>query len=219
MKLTRDVSLSNFEFWSGAKDLVDKLSDKELDQIEGILEESYPDGMTDSELNDLFWFDGNMIAEWLGYEKEDDILLRDDPDHWFSKAAEMIGLIMDEIVPEFEEKDLTEFFERTGMDMDQFLHEDGYKQYIAEISDCSIEEAEENDYFSDYEDTVKYLQLGEWKKEAEDSQNVTDREKLKNTVVMVLREQTDELDYDDKEKAEKIADELDTFDLETDLER
>ena len=69
MKITsEDKRLRDFDFWSGAKDTVDYLTSDELDTIEDILEDAYPDGMTETQVNDLFWFDTDVIAEWLGYE-------------------------------------------------------------------------------------------------------------------------------------------------------
>lgn len=44
MKIYKEESLSNFEFWSGAKDFAEKLTDNELDQIEDnltVLHNSY----------------------------------------------------------------------------------------------------------------------------------------------------------------------------------
>lgn len=78
MKITTEKSLRNFDFWSGAKDTVKYLTDEELDRIESILEEEYPDGMDVTELNDFFWFDDDTIAEWLGYTDFEEIMHRDD---------------------------------------------------------------------------------------------------------------------------------------------
>lgn len=77
MKLFKEESLSNFEFWSGGKDTAEYLTEQEFDQIETILEELYPDGMSDTELNDLFWFEDDTIAEWLGYSSFEEIMNRD----------------------------------------------------------------------------------------------------------------------------------------------
>ena len=63
-----DKGLRDFDFWSGAKDTVGYLTSDELDTIEDMLEDAYPDGMTETQVNDLFWFDTDVIAEWLGYE-------------------------------------------------------------------------------------------------------------------------------------------------------
>lgn len=48
MKIYKEESLSNFEFWSGAVDNAKKLTDKEMDQIESILEDLNPDGMSET---------------------------------------------------------------------------------------------------------------------------------------------------------------------------
>ncbi len=71
MKIYSEKSLSNFEFWSGAADRVKYLTTEELDQIESILEEQYPDGMDETELNDLFWHDFDIVAEWIGTTEEE----------------------------------------------------------------------------------------------------------------------------------------------------
>ena len=78
MKIYRDESLRNFEFWCGACDVVRYLTDEDLDKIEIILEECRPEGMTDTEINDLFWFEEDIIAEWLGYSSFDEIIDKED---------------------------------------------------------------------------------------------------------------------------------------------
>lgn len=80
MKIYTEESLKNFEFWSGAKDTVKYLTDDELDTMESILEDCYPDGMSDTQINDLFWFEEDWIAEMLGYNDFEEIMHRDDDD-------------------------------------------------------------------------------------------------------------------------------------------
>ena len=77
MKIYEEKSLKDFEFWSGAKDTVKYLTDDELDTIESILEDIYPEGMEDTQINDLFWFEDDTIAEWLGYNDFEEIMNRD----------------------------------------------------------------------------------------------------------------------------------------------
>ena len=78
MKIYTEKSLRDFEFWSGAKDTVKYLTPEELDQIESILEECYPDGIDETAINDFFWFDEDTIAEWLGYNSFEDIIKEQD---------------------------------------------------------------------------------------------------------------------------------------------
>jgi hypothetical protein len=80
MKLYKEESIRNFDFWSGAKDTAKYLTEDELDTIEEMLEELFPDGMDETELNDFFWFESDTIAEWLGYEDFEAIMNRDDED-------------------------------------------------------------------------------------------------------------------------------------------
>tara|TARA_R100000278_G_scaffold107996_1_gene84826 strand:+ start:81 stop:311 length:231 start_codon:yes stop_codon:yes gene_type:complete len=76
MKIIQEKDLFNFEFWSGAKDLADKLSYQELIEITNSLEDLYPNGLTDTQINDLFWFDSEFICELINKNIED-ILDRD----------------------------------------------------------------------------------------------------------------------------------------------
>ncbi len=78
MKIFKEVSLKEFDFWSGAKDTVKYLTFDELDQIEEMLKDIYPDGLSETELNDFFWFGDEMIAEWLGFESFEEVMERDE---------------------------------------------------------------------------------------------------------------------------------------------
>lgn len=72
MKYYVEESLRNFQFWSGAKANAEELTDAQLDRLEYILEEIYPDGISDTEINDLMWFEFDLIKEWLGIEDDEE---------------------------------------------------------------------------------------------------------------------------------------------------
>ena len=62
MKITKEISFSQFEPWSGAVDTYNLIVEAgKEDELEAILEDLYPDGLSDTELNDLLWFE----SEWL----------------------------------------------------------------------------------------------------------------------------------------------------------
>ena len=65
MKIICETSLENFDAWSGARDTLDRIIEEgKCSELETILESEYPDGMTDTELNDLLWFESDLIYEW-----------------------------------------------------------------------------------------------------------------------------------------------------------
>lgn len=72
MKIISETSISNFEFWAGAKDNAKELEYSQFNYLESILEDIYPNGITDTQLNDLFWFDFDWIKEQLGIEEEEE---------------------------------------------------------------------------------------------------------------------------------------------------
>ena len=73
MKIYSETSLENFEAWSGAVDTLDRVREAgKCDELETILEDLYPDGMSETELNDLLWFEPKTVYEWLGIEEEEE---------------------------------------------------------------------------------------------------------------------------------------------------
>lgn len=88
MKIYSEKSLREFNFWAGAADRVKYLTDDDLDRIEETLEEIYPEGMDETAVNDLFWFEEDTIAEWLGYDDFDALMKRDDEDEQEDEQTE-----------------------------------------------------------------------------------------------------------------------------------
>ena len=76
MKVYREVNAYNFDFWSGAEDTVNYLTAEEVNTIFDMLEELYPEGMDETQVNDFFWFEEDTIAEWLGYRSFEEIMDR-----------------------------------------------------------------------------------------------------------------------------------------------
>lgn len=72
MKIFKEESLRYFDFWSGAKENAKELSGEQLDNLETILEDAYPDGIDETTLNDMMWFEFDTIKEWLGIEDENE---------------------------------------------------------------------------------------------------------------------------------------------------
>lgn len=66
MKIYREESLSNFEFWSGAIANAEEFTLEELDRVGDELEAENPDGMDETEINDLMWFEPEYLASLIG---------------------------------------------------------------------------------------------------------------------------------------------------------
>ena len=60
MTIKSEISLENFQAWSGAVSTLNRIiNEGKCSQLEFMLEELYPDGMTDTQLNDLLWHDSD----------------------------------------------------------------------------------------------------------------------------------------------------------------
>lgn len=75
MKIYSEQSLADFKFWSGAENTAqriwEELGREGFDQLEEILENLYPNGIDETRLNDLLWFNSETVYEWLGISDED----------------------------------------------------------------------------------------------------------------------------------------------------
>lgn len=88
MTIKKEISFSDFEPWSGAVDLWNIISNAgKLDTFEAYLGDMNGGEMTDDELNDLLWFDGDIVCDWLWGRDESWVLdhqsrveAGDDPD-------------------------------------------------------------------------------------------------------------------------------------------
>ena len=68
MTYTVETSLENFPAWSGGKDTLDVLIEKDLcDTVEACLVDVLGEYPTDTEINDMLWFETDAIAEWCGF--------------------------------------------------------------------------------------------------------------------------------------------------------
>ena len=89
MKVYKEVcSANDFDFWSGAKDTIKYLTDDEIETIFSMLEDSDPDGMDETEVNDFFWFEDDTIAEWLGWPDFETIMKARSGDDWYDSFEE-----------------------------------------------------------------------------------------------------------------------------------
>lgn len=74
MRIYKELDLNTFEAWSGAIDTLDRIRNaNKCEELETMLEELYPDGMGETELNDLLWFEPDTVFEWLGLRTETQI--------------------------------------------------------------------------------------------------------------------------------------------------
>ena len=65
MKYTKDINLTNFEFWSGAED--HKFTNDELEMLEYTFEDLYYNTPpTETEINDMFWFEEQLLCDSIG---------------------------------------------------------------------------------------------------------------------------------------------------------
>ena len=64
-------TLDEFEPWSGAVENFERITEEDkLDELDNLIAELYPDGISVTGLNDLLWFEWEYVFESLGIEFE-----------------------------------------------------------------------------------------------------------------------------------------------------
>lgn len=133
MKIYKELDLNTFEAWSGAVDTLDRVKEEnKIAELEDLLDEVYPDGMDETQLNDLLWFDNEWIYESL------DIRYYDQVERELTEAR----IELDDLIDRHRE----ECVDENGDDLDDDerlkIWEDNYKEEAEELEEL-IKELEE----------------------------------------------------------------------------
>ena len=113
MTITYELDLNSFQAWSGAKDTLERIQrEGKCQALENILEELYPDGMTETELNDLLWFDSESVYEWLGIRSEGQIEKEiEEAEEELEEKLSDLEFDLDDDLTEEERKDIIESYQ------------------------------------------------------------------------------------------------------------
>ena len=113
MTITYELDLNNFEAWSGAKETLERIQrEGKCAELENVLEELYPDGMTETELNDLLWFDSESVYEWLGIRSEAQIEKEiEEAEAELEEKLSDLEFDLDDDLTEEERKDIIESYQ------------------------------------------------------------------------------------------------------------
>jgi hypothetical protein len=73
MKTFNETNLVNFNAWSGAVETKERIiNEGKAKDFDSLIDELYPDGLSETHLNDLLWFEEDWIFEQLGIENEEE---------------------------------------------------------------------------------------------------------------------------------------------------
>ena len=71
--INNNQTLQNFNAWSGAVDTKERIiSEGKADEFDSLIEELYPEGLTETQLNDILWFEEDWIFEMLGIKIDEE---------------------------------------------------------------------------------------------------------------------------------------------------
>lgn len=71
--INENLTLADFDAWQGAKDTKETiLEHNKGDEFDSLIEDLYPDGLTDTNLNDILWFESDWCFEMLGISENEE---------------------------------------------------------------------------------------------------------------------------------------------------
>ena len=113
MTMTYELDLNSFQAWSGAKETLERIQrEGKCAELENILEDLYPDGMTETELNDLLWFEPETVYEWLGIRSESQIKKEiEEAEEELEEKLSDLEFDLDDDLTEEERKDIIESYQ------------------------------------------------------------------------------------------------------------
>lgn len=95
MKIYQEISLEDFEAWSGGLDTLNRVINAgKVDELDSLLSMEYPEGIDETELNDLLWFEDEWIYQTLGIRTESEL----------REEMEELHDELNEIMEDFEEE-------------------------------------------------------------------------------------------------------------------
>jgi hypothetical protein len=69
--INNNLRLRDFKAWSGAIETKDKIiKEGKGDEFENLIDELFPEGLTETKLNDVLWFEDEMLFNELGIEEQ-----------------------------------------------------------------------------------------------------------------------------------------------------
>lgn len=163
MTIRKEIALRDFEFWSGGADRANNCSAEELDTLEQFFEETEPEeGWTDTDINDMFWFEFDTLAQYLGYKNEEDFDMHHDPNYVDDdELAEYAGKWLCEFVTQHrDDYTLLEVIaEELGVGQTEdewamYEDEDSVDDYIIrcyENNESCFQETLMDDFFNEYD--------------------------------------------------------------------
>ena len=126
MLVVREFDILN-DCWSGAKDTIEALTNKQINVLEDHIESLFADDdeiPSATDVNDFIWFETDTIAQWFGLETWEELLtVNEDPYLTWYRNTDTGELV--------NEDDLTEeYIEITG---DESAAERDVKQWMDEL--------------------------------------------------------------------------------------
>ena len=71
MNYSVNRKLANFDFWAGGVAVAEVITYSEFQLIEECIEDVFGDSVTETQINDIFWFETELICSIIGITEDE----------------------------------------------------------------------------------------------------------------------------------------------------
>ena len=108
IKIVDEINLSDFDAWGQAVDVKNRILDEgKEDEFENYVNELYPDGISQTSLNDLLVYESSDIYKYLGIYEFDTVIIVDELMKQYKdrlteayKEDKTVDFVIDDIISE-----------------------------------------------------------------------------------------------------------------------
>lgn len=165
MKYYVDGSLADFHFWGGAEDRAALLTTKQLTELDDKIDELLPEDRSDTDINDLFWYDFESVCSLIGLYYIDGEVVKD-----LGEWKMDIVTAYDPTLSEIYGNDF--IFTDGEVPADRQDVVDAFVQYIEDYWRDHASEVLENEFPTASQDQIDEFLDNLWRTDASDEENI-----------------------------------------------
>lgn len=106
IKVMKEINIEDFEAWSGGEDTLNRIIEEgKTKEFEDYINDLYSDGIDETQLNDILWFDSQQVLQDLGINEYDtDEIVEDFKKDYLDelkegyKEDETVDYVIDDII-------------------------------------------------------------------------------------------------------------------------
>ena len=205
MKVYKEIyDLDDFDYWGQASYTMHNLSDDDKKAVFEALEEDYPDGIEETQLNDILAYEDDWIKDIVGYDYSN----YDSKEDMEEEQTDYIVELLKSVFPDYDENDMESFAEEIveAGDYDDYTDEQLERGFIDEYGDDHATDVLHEHTDGEWDEQASSFIENNWDYYSSDEENIKEFDDfLKNDEEYqnAMKESWKEIEEDDKRESKE----------------